>query len=65
MSGRIRTWYAFLLRTVHEATPDESNFVFRDQKRPQINPENRRLVQQGWGEEPIKKNVASTTFNRL
>ena len=37
------------LTAVHEATPDESNFVFRDRKRPQINPENRRLVQQGLG----------------
>jgi len=43
------------LTSVHQTTPEQRNFVFRERKRPPINPENRQFVTQGWGDESVKK----------
>lgn len=42
------------LTTAHKCTPDDQNFSYRNRRRPQITRANRQLIQQGWGEAPVR-----------
>jgi hypothetical protein len=51
------------LTSVHQATPEQSNLVFRERKRPQVNPENRQLVGRRASQKKMLLPRCSTDYN--